>query len=318
MLRRFQLGLATSLALFACCVMTTGCGDTKNTDDDGPIVPSKRKVTSGGGPAKVTMTPIKATEYGTIKGKVKWVGKQPDINATIEALTMPNAQDKEYCLKGKAYETTQQAYRIGENGNLGNVFVWIEPAEPGKYFEIPEDQLKKFDKTEVHINQPHCAFMPHCTVVFSYYIKDGKETETGQKLFINNDAMVPHNSKMDGRRTSFNETIPVGGKVTREPRPEGEVIPLSCSIHPWMRAYVRSMNHPYAAVSRVGADLKAKVYENRKAADFGTYEITGVPVGAKVRLKAWHEGVGWLTDPKGEEITLGKAQEKDFEAKLKE
>ncbi len=58
-------------------------------------------------------------------------------------------------------ETAQQAYRIGTNDGLGNVFVWIEPAESDKYFEVPEHQLAPFKTGEALFvnNRTHGDFL---------------------------------------------------------------------------------------------------------------------------------------------------------------
>jgi hypothetical protein len=232
-------------------------------------------------------------------------------------------KDRDYCLAGKEYETNQQMYRIGDNGNLGNVFVWIQP-EPGHYFEVPEDQIKALPQ-RVLISQPHCAFLPHCSIHVPSYYKDGKLEKTGQKFVVENDAMVGHNSNVSGGADNPGENRLLGAGKEMEVTlvPSRNYVSIRCNIHPWMSAYLRVFDHPYAAVSSVGGDPGKKVYEDLKDPKFGTYEIKGVPVGAKVRLFAWHESdsvgeKGWLTSPKGDEVTIQKGPNtKDFKAELK-
>ena len=77
---------------------------------------------------------------------------------------------------------------------------------------------------------------------------------------------------------------------------------------------MRAFEHPYAALTKVGQDAEKKVYQDKKDKDFGTYEIKGVPVGAKVTLKAWHEKLGML---ESRQITLEKDNKIDFEAPKK-
>jgi hypothetical protein len=73
------------------------------------------------------------------------------------------------------------------------------------------------------------------------------------------------------------------------------VITIRCNIHPWMSAYARAFDHPYATLTVVGKDPKGPQY--------GTYEIKNVPAG-KVRVIAWHEKAGYLNGANGEEIEL--------------
>src|SRR5206468_2195440 len=94
-----------------------------------------------------------------LTGAIKIEGNRPDTTALTNALREGMKQDRDYCLSGGDVETTEQEYRIGDNNQVGNVFVWIEP-EQGSYFEISEAQLKEVPKQKL-IRQPHCAFVPH-------------------------------------------------------------------------------------------------------------------------------------------------------------
>jgi len=51
------------------------------------------------------------------------------------------------------------------------------------------------------------------------------------------------------------------------------LVPVKCNQHPWMKAYVGVLKHPFFAVS--GED--------------GSFTIKGVPPG-KYTVVAWHEG----------------------------
>jgi hypothetical protein len=304
LLLRWMLG-----AIFFTVVL--GCG-TRVEDDNEPIVPKKSR--SGGTDAgKSTLVALKGTSYdGVLRGTIRWVGDKPDFDALTKELIDSIKQDRDYCLKGKEYETTQQAYRVGKNGNLGNVFVWIEPAQKNQYFEVPEDQVKAVENTEVVIGQPHCAFLPHAVTVFLFHIQDGVEKPTGQKLRVNNDALIPHNAKISGTRNpESNAQIPSGGHTYRVLRPEPDVVTISCGVHPWMRGYIKTFSHPYATVSRVGMNTEKAIYEDPDAPDFGTFEIRNLPVGVKVKFKAWHEALGLLKEV---ELTTAKEQTLDVDA----
>ena len=91
-------------------------------------------------------------------------------------------------------------------------------------------------------------------------------------------------------------------------------IEITCGIHGWMKGFVRSFDHPYAALTKVGSDAAKGVYQDKKDAAFGHLRDQGVPVGAKVTLKVWHEALGLIETRK---ITLAKANPLDFEARQK-
>ncbi|MFO0841346.1 MAG: hypothetical protein U0797_02960 [Gemmataceae bacterium] len=306
----------------------------RDEDDDEDYAPSKRVKKKGGSASAVALKPVKATEYGVIRGKVAWEGPEPSFAEETAKLraAMSGSQDKDYCLTGKTpdgkgaglepCEAEQQTFRIGKNKQLGNVFVWIQP-EPGHYFEIPKEQLEAVPKT-ITLTQPHCSFLPHCLVLFpSYRGPDGKLVPTGQKFFIENDARVGHNANVKGGPLNTGQGSSIEGmkgdgpakKIDIVLKPDSTPVTIACNIHGWMMAWARVYDHPYATLSSVGADPKAKRWENLDSPEVGTYEIKGVPVGAKVKLFAWHEVRGPLGEAKGKEIVLKKENVEDFTAK---
>ena len=61
------------------------------------------------------------------------------------------------------------------------------------------------------------------------------------------------------------------------PNPEVMIL-VRCDVHPWMRAYIGVVPHPFFAVSDAG----------------GEFDIGGVPTGTYT-LEAWHETLGVQT-----------------------
>jgi hypothetical protein len=323
-MRRLSIGLTAGVLTAALgSVVLTGCGGPVDQEKR-PIVRSKKKDKDGdtrgsGGGVKARKPLGKPDDYkGVVTGYVKWEGPRPELHETPAMST-----DKDYCLTGKKgdfqsevkpYETYQQNWRVGKNDQLGNVFVWIE-APKGFDFRPPEAVLPKEETVTIH--QPHCAFLPHCSVLRGLS-PDGTKIQT---LTIMNDARVLHNSKVTWRNGERNPSLPPWsgkGKPSQEVfslKPEKTPITVSCGVHGWMSAYVRVFNHPFATVSSVGADLsnpKDRKWENEGDPKFGTFEIRGVPVGAQVKLFAWHEKLEYLLGKNGKDITI-KADPKENE-----
>lgn len=73
---------------------------------------------------------------------------------------------------------------------------------------------------------------------------------------------------------SLSLVIPTGRseRVSLE-RAEPGPIPIDCNIHPWMRAYVVVLKHPYAALSDSEGNLS----------------IEGLPENTNLTLQVWHE-----------------------------
>jgi hypothetical protein len=99
-----------------------------------------------------------------------------------------------------------------------------------------------------------------------------------QKLKILNSDPVAHNTKIDAKRArSINESIPPGGSALYTPgKSEKEPAPVSCSIHPWMKAYLLPLDDSYGSVT------------NKQ----GTFEIPNLPAGVDLVVQAWHEKTG--------------------------
>jgi hypothetical protein len=309
-MRRLHLGVLASVvpALLA-SLMLVGCGgkDEKGTGDTS-------KPTDAGKRGSASSGPMKAVEpgTGTLKGKVTLQGAKPDMKALtddlLKAINM-KADDAKYCLMSPEDQRTAQEWRIGDNNGVGNVFVWIAPL-PNEFFKIDEKQLAAVPK-EVTIEQPFCAFKPHCVILFPQY-KDPKNPkklkETGQKFVVKNDAKISHNTKFSAgpKNEPFDQTLPpMSHKDVPVLEPTSDEITVRCGIHPWMAAYGRAFDHPYATLSAVG--------KAAGDASYGTYELKNLPAG-KLRVIAWHPKAGYLNGAKGEEIDLkaGDNPPKDF------
>jgi hypothetical protein len=257
---------------------------------------------------------LKAGGTTTIKGLVKVKGSPPA--ATLEALTnelhkayTTKPDDKMTCLAGSPSETTQQTYRIGDNNQVGNVFVWIG-APRGYAFDVPKKLVEEAKAHPVVIDQPHCAFVPHVAVLFPEYPDPSKPStllQTGQILEIHNSAPMGHNTNWKGglKNQGGNEIIQSKGRPRKveDLVPEKKPVVLKCNIHPWMDGYLWVFDHPYATVSK--SDTAPESLRVKKDdPGFGTFEIKNAPAGVKVMLFAWHEHDGgkYLTPSEGMEI----------------
>jgi hypothetical protein len=121
----------------------------------------------------------------------------------------------------------------------------------------------------VVLDQQGCRFVPH---VFGL--------QTGQTLMILNSDPTWHNVHPTPRinaewnQSHMKDAPPM---LKKFPRPE-LMISIKCNQHPWMRAYVGVMSHPFFAVTDSA----------------GAYQIEGIPPGSYT-VVAWHEKLGELT-----------------------
>jgi hypothetical protein len=315
---RFSLRLAAlMLPAFALSLVLAGCGKDEKKDTSS----TSTEVTQ----EKPKELKVLEPKGGILKGKIKFSGT-PDfakLNEELKAM-IAKQQDKDECMKGTDTETSSQAYRIGDNKQLGNVFVWVIP-DSGTFFKVDEKMLKELPK-EVEVKQPHCAFIPHCLFHFPQYKDNPKKPRelkpTGQVWKAVNNANISHNTDYKGGslNSGNNKLLQKGEAMTvGNLKPESSPVLIKCSIHNWMDAYMMVVDTPYYCVSLSDTmDEKTKV--DKKSDKFGTYEIKNLPVG-KVRVIAWHEKVGYLNKDEGKgqvvEIKEGAPTELDFAAEAK-
>jgi hypothetical protein len=320
-MRRFSFGFVIlALPAFALSLMLAGCGG-KDTGSSGGG--DKSGVDSDMAAQKQDLKVLESGK-GVLKGKIVLTSSPNTDQLTKTLLEEMKKKDTEYCMKGSESEKTEQAYRVGKDKTLGNVFVWIIP-DAGTFFKVDDKQLKGLEK-EVKVRQPHCAFIPHCAFLFTQYKPDPKRPRevkpTGQVLKIANDATITHNTNWTGGSKNKGDNVILGegkDRVVDNLVPEMKEVSVKCNIHPWMDAYLRIVDTPYFDISKSDT-LDGKDKAEPSDPKFGTYEIKNLPAG-KVRVLAWHEKLGFLNKDEGKgeviEIAADKPTEKNFDAAAK-
>jgi hypothetical protein len=261
----------------------SGCG---KGDGGGAQKPAPTKVTEGTKPSeggstattgtKPAETPVAAEGWGTIKGQIVFDGTPPEPTILVKKGDQ-NAKDAATCA---AIDVVSEDLVVNpDSKGLRWVIVYI-----GGKPKIHAD-LKEPEGT-AELGQKNCHFIPHVLAI-----------RQGQKFVITSDDPVAHNTKGDGfKNPGFNPVVPPAGEQKSKldgPDLVAENLPIniSCSIHPWMKAYVGVYAHPYFAVTD----------EN------GSFTIEKVPAGEQ-KLNIWHEK-GWGEGGKeGKTITV-KADE---------
>jgi plastocyanin len=189
---------------------------------------------------------------------VSYAGRDPDV-------ALPVAGDP-FCAaaQGLLSETV-----TGDGaGHHGNVVVYVKSGPTGGRYPVPVEP--------VLLDQRGCQYHPHVLAI-----------RAGQPLRILNSDATLHNIHAQGAANPpFNVGEPFAGMELLRTFDHQEVaIPLRCSVHPWMLAWVAVFEHPFFAVS----------------AEDGSFEIAGLPPGTYT-LEAWHEALG----TRSAEVTVGE------------
>jgi plastocyanin len=239
-----RLAAKGSTALLAIAMLVSGCGGAPQ-ESATAVVPADT-APAAESPAAAPAPAVRAG--AAIRGVVSYAGRDPDVPLPIEG--------DPFCAvnQGLLSETV-----TGDGaGHLGNVVVYVKSGPIGDRFPAPAEPAL--------LDQRGCQYHPHVLAI-----------RAGQPLRIRNSDATLHNIHAQGEANpAFNVGEPFAGMELARTFDRQEVaIPLRCSVHPWMLAWVAVFEHPFFAVS----------------ADDGSFEIAGLPPGTYT-LEAWHETLG--------------------------
>lgn len=198
---------------------------------------------------------------GNIAGTVMLEGEPPEAE-TIRMNSDP------VCVK-EATNTETDYYAVGDNGGLGNVFIYVKEGLQGSF---------PADSSTIILDQNGCRYTPH---VFGIQV--------GQTLqVVNNDPTLHNIHATPTNNAEFNTGQPIEGMTFDRTFDTAEVmVPFKCDVHGWMNAFVGVVDHPFFSVS--GHD--------------GAFDISTLPPGNYV-IEAWHEELGTQT----QEITVAEGE----------
>ena len=237
------------VALFAAlCLLALAVACSRGVDDEEDAEGND----NSGEVANLTPYKPNPAQEGSIAGTVSFAGAAPakkTISMDADAV----------CARSNA---DPHAEDIVVNGDkLANVFVYIKEGTAagksiGGYSFAPPAEAAVLD-------QHGCQYVPHVIGV-----------QVNQTVNVTNSDETAHNVNVDAKQNEkFNQgQPPKGAPITRQFKRAETVIPVKCNQHPWMRAYVGVLQHPFFAVSDKD----------------GKFEIKNVPAGTYT-LVAWHE-----------------------------
>ena len=216
---------------------------------------------SGGAVASVA----NPTGFATLAGKFVLDGTappNPPLNVT---------KDVAVCAPG-GVQVFDQIVVVGPGNGIKNVLLYISSKIPTDNPAWIHESYAAQRDAEVIFDQRNCVFLSRVGTMWST-----------QKLKILNSDPVGHNTNLAYKRgaKAQNTLIPEHAFAYYEPGAASpQPFPVSCSIHPWMKANMMVCDHPYSAVT----------------GDDGSFEIANVPAGVELEFRVWQEKSGFLQD----------------------
>jgi hypothetical protein len=247
------------LGLFASLLLTAGCERPQihGAAASEKLVEEFRKTLSAGATAETTggAEAVTGTGWARLEGTFVFaegatipVNKPLDIN-----------KDPAICKPGGAEVSSGTLVIDPASRGIKNVVLFLRKASR-------EHESLTGKTGTVLFDQEKCLFLSHVLPI-----------RLGTTLDIKNSDPIAHNtnySRSGMRGAPFNGTIPDGKSVAFEPTAEeNQPVDVSCSIHPWMKAYILPRANGYFAVTDSN----------------GKFKIENLPAGEELEFQVWHE-----------------------------
>ncbi|HUG71639.1 MAG TPA: hypothetical protein VMM76_28100 [Pirellulaceae bacterium] len=202
-------------------------------------------------------SPEPPTNTGTLRGRVIFNGTHPPRNKI--------AIDKDHvALEGK--ELFDESLIVDTGGGVANVFIWLQDAN------VPAPPVDK-PPPPATLRIKNLRYDPHALAM-----------TTSQKLLVVNDDPVA-TSPIFPTQTNPPTSIvtPRNSKHALQfHRAERLPIPVTASVHPWLKASLLVRDNPYFAITE----------------EDGRFEIKNLPPG-EWTFQFWHESAGYLKHKTG-------------------
>lgn len=212
-----------------------------------------------------------ADRAGGVHGRVTFTGEPPAArNVRMDA--------DPYCDRSNPGGEKISPVDVSADGGVAGALVRISAGLPELTYVVPTDV--------VVLDQVSCNYRPRIAAM-----------RVGQALEVRNSDSTLHNvHAMPEQSRGFNLGMPTAGMTATRKFSEPEVfVGIKCDVHPWMRAHVAVLDHPFFALT--DSD--------------GRYRIDGIPPG-KYELEAIHPVLGSRTETI--EITAADGNDPDKDA----
>ena len=208
-------------------------------------------------------------DEGTISGTIAYTGTAPE-NPKIDT-------SADAACTSKNPNLTAETWAV-KDGKVANTFVYIKDGTLADGKKIGDFTGWPNMPTGATLDQNGCHYKPHIMGVVAK-----------EEINITNSDPTTHNIHFTpAKNPDWNQSQPNGAAALKHTLNTAEVmVPVKCNQHPWMKAYIGVMKHPFFAVSD----------------ETGKFTISGVPAG-KYTVVAWHEGAAGPGTEKTMEVTV--------------
>jgi plastocyanin len=216
------------LLLLGSLLLGVALPDCRSSSDSGPVPPAS--------PASQEAKAAPSAGRGVLTGQVRLLGTPPP----------PELRETTPAVAAVCGDTVpDRSLSVGEDGALAHVVVaLVEGAS------LPEEE--GLTPPQPMLDQRKCAYEPPVLAA-----------RAGATLEVRNSDPVMHNVRAAaGAQPLFNVAMPLEGTSLRRPLPATPgVLQVKCDVHPWMRAVIRTFDHPYFTMTDEQGRFRLEVPE---------------------------------------------------------
>jgi hypothetical protein len=224
--------------------------------------------------------------YATLRGQFKLAGAAPARPTMNDRIV----KDPGVCKPGDRPVLSERLIVDDSTRGIANVVVYLM-TEKNRPIPVHESAAKPREGAQATLDNKVCLFVPHVLAIHRGICT----------LKITNSDPAAHNANVAAiAGDTFNTLINPNDSTNyamkaEEPNP----VPVTCTVHTWMKGYIFPRDNGYFAVT----DKE------------GRFEIPNLPTGDKITIAVWHEATGnrgaggYLKDVKASDEKLKPAKQ---------
>lgn len=169
----------------------------------------------------VACRPAPSAPKGRVEGKVEWSGEAPRL---------PALQTSGAAVHACGSEVKDRSLEVSPSGGVAYALVFLAQ---GATLPVAS---QKTPAPAVMLDQKGCTYDPPVL-----------GAQVGAPLVLQNSDPLVHtvHAQKEGQSV-FNVAMPLAGQKVQRVLPTAPaILPLRCDVHPWMRAVLRTFEHPY-------------------------------------------------------------------------
>jgi hypothetical protein len=204
-----------------------------------------------------------------------------ELAIKVAGKNMPNHSPVQIDMDPSICGADRDSFALLKNHDdeLQNVVVWLEPQDKSILSNFPS---KRLEDQSIAIRK--CEFTPRVSIV----------PNEGTLSVKSNDPILFQVRSRGKKNPKQSRSLPPHIEAVQFSFREPEIVPITCDLHSWMKAFVVVAQHSLFAVTNQTGDVKFKKLPSGLYNIFTWHELSGtrlVAEGVEVKSKTIHKKI---------------------------